>query len=322
MAQRRSEWLTGVRIRRLAQALLSIPSIPLGFGRREAYHHLWKRCGGPLDETPVLVSLLSRLKLLREDGESLKRTPAGDKVARTLRQDDDSALKMTLIRSGHFFDQARLLLECGRIENDLLRCPIRTARAIAPQLVAIVEGWTGVSTYPELTIPKLILQELNSVWALLPPEPEMPRWAAERKAVGDRAEMYTVQLERTVINPSEILWVARDSDSLGFDVEDTSILPTRCIEVKGRRDNDVVFYLSEREWEKAHELGERYEVHFWGGINLATQPAVEYALLRSNGYPLIFKNPAKMIGSKFAAAAVSWRFTLLQQPARQQTEKP
>jgi hypothetical protein len=310
MQERRSEWLTGVRIRRLAEVLLGTPSIPVGIGRRQAFRHLWKRCGGPLDETPVLVGILSGLKLLREDGESFKRTPAGDKLARTLRQRDDSALTLTLIRSGHFFDQVRLLLETGKIDAGTLRCPIRTARVVAPQLVAIVEGWTGVSTYPDLVIPDAILQELNSVWALLPPEPETPKWAAERKAVGNRAEMYTVQLERTHVSPSQILWVARDSDSLGFDVEDTSVSPTRCIEVKGRRDSDVVFYLSEREWEKAQELGERYEVHFWGEIDLGVEPAVEYAVLRSNGYPIVFKNPAKLIGITLASVPVKWRLTL------------
>jgi hypothetical protein len=309
MEQRRSEWLTGIRIRRLAEILVRTPSIPAGIGRRETYRHLWKRCGGPLGETPILVSVLSGLKLLREDRESFKRTPAGDKLAKTLRQRDDSALTLTLIRSGHFFDQARLLLETGKIDGGVLRCPIRTARVVAPQLVAIVEGWTGVSTYPDLVIPNAILQELNSVWALLPPEPEIPKWAAERKAVGNRAEMYTVQLERTRVSPSKILWVARDSDSLGFDVEDTSVSPTRCIEVKGRRDNDVVFYLSEREWEKAQELGDRYEVHFWGEIDLATEPAVEYALLRNNGYPVVFKNPATLIGMTLVSVPVKWRVT-------------
>lgn len=310
--ERRSEWLTGIRIRRLQIVLLATPTIPAGLTRRDAERHLWRKCGGPLEEVPLLLEVLSNLKLMRAEGDLLKRTGAGDRMARSLRQRDSSVLGITLIRSGHFFDQARVLLQTARIDDKgTLRCSIRASRGVAPQLVAILEQWEGVITYPELVIPSALVQELNSVWALLPPAIETPKWAAERKAVGNRAEMYTVQRERSRVNPALILWVARDTDALGFDVEDTSVSPSRCIEVKGRRDNDVVFYLSEHEWEKAKELGERYEVQFWGGIDLQVQPAVEYTLLRQNGYPIEFRNPAALIGTVLLSAAVSWRFSLL-----------
>jgi hypothetical protein len=107
----------------------------------------------------------------------------------------------------------------------------------------------------------------------------------DQKAVGDRAELYTIQFERTRTNPSLIAWVARDSDSLGFDVEDRSTSPTRCIEVKGSRDTELMFFLSETELEKAREIGSRYELQFWGGIDLSVDPSAEYALLRAKGYP-------------------------------------
>ena len=85
--------------------------------------------------------------------------------------------------------------------------------------------------------------------------------------------MYTVQYERERVGQSSIFWVARDTDSLGWDVEDRSKTPYRYIEVKGRRDSELVFYLSEREWNKAHELGSNYEVQFWGSIDLTVDPA-------------------------------------------------
>ncbi len=308
----RSEWLTGVRIRRLRDVLLATPAIPIGLSLREVFRYLWRKCGGPLDDVPLLVEVLAALKLLRVHGESLKRTHAGDKIVRALRQRDDSLLGLTLIRAGHFYDQARLLVECGKVDDSgVLRCSIRTARTVAPQLVGILQTWKGVSAYPELLVPRPIVSELNSVWALLPPPIETPEWAAERKAVGNRAEMYTVQFERTLASPSLILWVARDSDALGFDVEDRSVMPSRCIEVKGRRDREVVFYLSEREWEKARELKDRYEVQFWGGIDLQIEPAVEYTLLRENGYPLKFRNPERLLGTKLNSVAVKWRFSFL-----------
>jgi hypothetical protein len=254
--EHQSEWLTGVRIARLKTVLLGISSIPIQVSTQEMHRFLWKKCGGLLDEVPLLIQILAILKLIRFDKHLPKRTPAGDTLARTLRR-DETILGLTLIRAGHFYDQARVLLATGTISDaGALSCPIRTARTVAPQLIAILETWPGVTTYPELSVPAAVVHELNSVWALLPPVTELPKWAAERKEVGNRAEMYTVQFERTSISPSKILWVARDSDALGFDVEDISVIPSRCIEVKGRRDRDIVFYLSEQEWDKAQQLKE------------------------------------------------------------------
>lgn len=318
--QAQSEWLTGVRIERLKAILFLIPSLPAQLAAQDVHRVIWKRCGGPWDDVPRLIGVLSALKLIRVDN-LLKRTPAGDKLARALRN-DSTVLGLTLIRAGHFYDQARMLLETGRTDDTGgLHCSIRSARTVAPQLVAIVEGWAGVTTYPELRIAASVVQELNSVWALLPPAPELPKWAAERKEVGNRAEMYTVQLERTQISPSQILWVARDSDAIGFDVEDVSINPSRCIEVKGRRDNEVVFYLSDEEWRKAQILGERYEIHFWGGIDLSVQPSVEYSLLRASGYPFIFKNPAAQLGITLKSIAVKWKFSLIETDTATTSEK-
>lgn len=308
-----SEWLTGVRIARLRSILLQIPSIPIQFSLQEAYRFLWKRCGGSLDEISKLTQILALLKLVRFNKEFLKRTPAGDKLVKALRQ-DETFLGLALIRAGYLYDQARILLETGKIDNaGALICSIRSARVTAPQLVAILETHVGVTVYPEFIIPASLVQELNSVWALLPPAAELPKWAAERKEVGNRAEMYTVQLERTMGSPSQIRWVARDSDSLGFDVEDVSGSPSRCIEVKGRRDSEIIFYLSEQEWEKARAIGDRYEIQFWGGIDLSIEPAIEYSLLRANGYPLTFRNPVAQIGTTLKSVAVKWRFSALQQ---------
>jgi len=152
--------------------------------------------------------------------------------------------------------------------------------------------WTDVQTIPIVIIPAELVEELNTVWALLAPEPSLPTWAAERKAVGDRAEMYTVQLERAnAADPGVVTWVSQDSDSLGWDVE-VRTRPPRFIEVKGRRDEQVRFFLSDNEWRKAQRLGSGYEIQFWGGIDLTRSPAVEYAALRAAGWPLIVADPA------------------------------
>jgi len=196
-----------------------------------------------------------------------------------------------------------------------LHCPTRFARTGAPQLLGMLESWNEVKFSPEVFIPAQLLDELNSVWALLPPPSDIPKWAAERKEVGNRAEMYTVQFERTRVGATSIFWVARDSDSLGWDVEDRSMNPYRCIEVKGRRETEVLFYLSENEWSKAQTLGPNYEVQFWGGIDLMIDPAVEYSKLRASGYPIVITNLAAELRNTLEAVAVNWRITRRLPPA-------
>jgi hypothetical protein len=121
--------------------------------------------------------------------------------------------------------------------------------------------------------------------------------------------MYTVQYERSRVRHPAIFWVARDSDSLGWDVEDRSTTPYRYIEVKGRRESDLVFYLSDNEWTKAQALGPNYEVQFWGEIDLTLDPGVEYARLRASGYPIVITNLAAELGTTLKAVAVNWKIT-------------
>ncbi len=312
---RHSDWLTGIRTQRLGQILLAVPSIPPDLSARQVENALWRRCGGPLAEVRALIDTLTGLNLARSEADAIRRTRAGDQVAKALKARDETPLALALIRAGCFHNQARVLIECGHVdEHGNLRCPSRLARTGAPQLTGILQAWDGVQMHPEVVIPKPLVQELNTVWALMPPPPELPKWAAERKAVGDRAEMYTVQYKRTLVDPSLIVWVSRDSDGFGYDVEDRSDALTRCIEVKGRREADVVFYISDNEWQKAQELGARYEVHFWGGIDLSVEPAIEYSALRANGYPVVIQNFAAEVGVNWEAVPVKWRVT-----ARKQT---
>ncbi len=239
-----------------------------------------------------------------------RRTSTGDRVAKAIRRGDLPALGTPLIRTGAFHDQSRYLIENGSRDGDgNLICELRVARVGAAQLLGILGWWPTFQSRPQVFIPKALADELGAVWALLPPPVEVPAWAAERKAVGDRAEMYTVQAERTSApSASSIRWVARDADDLGWDVEDHSGAQVRRIEVKGRRDGQVVFYLSENELKKAREFGNAYEIHFWGTIDLSRDPAVEYAALRESGYPLILENPASAIeAGDWIAEPVRWR---------------
>ncbi len=123
--------------------------------------------------------------------------------------------------------------------------------------------------------------------------------------------MYTVQYERSQsTDVSSIQWVARDSDTLGWDVEDRSSTPTRCIEVKGRHDSVPAFFVSENQIEKAREIGASFEIQFWGDIDLNRPAPVEYAILRSAGYPTtIVDLDAQLKSGKWVLTPVRWRVT-------------
>lgn len=303
--------MTAVRVDRLVDVLLFFGGMPAVVGNDAVIRTLWRRCGGPFDDIALLVDILVGVNLLVRDQDTIRRTPAGHKVARTLSKGGIADLGVALIRAGVFHAQARTLIEAGTVgEDGSLSCSIAAVRRGGAQLVGLLSRWPAVQLSSSLiVVPAELLNELNSVWALLPPPLELPGFALERKQVGDRAELYSVQTERSRIsNPSMIAWVARESDTLGWDVEDRSVTPHRCVEVKGRRDADVVFYLSENEWRRAQELGALYEVHFWGEIDLRREPALEYAALRAAGYPLVIKDfAAQHAAGLWVATATRWR---------------
>ena len=126
-----------------------------------------------------------------------------------------------------------------------------------------------------------------------------------------RAELYSLQRERSEAHdPSAIAWVAKDSDSLGWDIEDRTATPYRKIEVKGSRQENAVFFLSANEWKQASIHGTNYEVHFWGDIDLQREEPSEYASLRAIGFPIVILNISDKIASgEWTATPIQWRIS-------------
>jgi hypothetical protein len=183
---------------------------------------------------------------------------------------------------------------------------------VAPQLVGILSHWSDVVTPGALLIPGHLLPELEAVWALLPPAtPEDLLRDSIRKTIGNRGELYSYQMERQRADvASNIVWVARDDDTLGYDIEDRSSNPRRKIEVKASGNTAVRFLLSENEWRKAHEGPTEYEIHFWGGIDLALNPADEFLRLRARGFPLIFGDLPRLLHTRaLDATPTKWRIS-------------
>ena len=305
-----SDWFSPARFRRLAGILPSIDGAPPGVAASDVARRVWRVCGGPLGEIPDYLVLLVELDLIRLHNGAYFRTGGGNKVTKTLRTGDKTALALTLIRAGCFYDQARRLIERGTSDaQQRLVVARREAIVCAPQLVSLLDVWSEVEVRPQIVIPSALVTELETAWALLPPEPEIPEWQRERKAVGDRAELYTLQFERArALDKNRIHWVSRDADDIGWDVEDRSTSPVRHIEVKGSRGRREMFFLSENEWKRASEHGTNYFVHFWGAIDLSRKVSMEYAALRAEGYPVEIRNPVKEIyDGAWIATSTRWR---------------
>lgn len=311
-----STWLTAVRLERLCVLISTCPSSQLGSPLQEVIEEAWNNVGGDRDEILVLVEVLKVCGLVLESGGMLRRTRDGDRVVRSLRQDDRAPLGTALIRGGLMHDQARHIVESGTpLANGDMICEHRMIRAGAPQLLGLL-AWWDVEVGSTFVIPRALVEELTTVWAMLPPPPETPMWVRERQEIGNRAEMYTVQFERrSATSPSNIVWVARDSSSLGWDVEDRGASPMRQIEVKGSRGTAPIFFFSDNEWRKANEHSSTYEVHFWGGIDLGRAPASEYEVLLASGYPLIVRNiAAEVAAGRWLVVATEWRVSLATAP--------
>ena len=141
-----------------------------------------------------------------------------------------------------------------------------------------------------------LVRDLLATWSLQP----IPRSPNEeiRREVGDRAEAYSYRWEQeNAEDPSRVQWVALDDDSLGYDIRNVGSSPERCIEVKGSQGSGARFFLSSNEWSVGHELGDAYEIHFWGTISLTRPRLEEYRALRSAGYPLVFRNLGRAVTS-------------------------
>ena len=257
-----------------------------------------------------MLDILASLNLVRIESDYIRRAKAGNPVARSLRAGDYRPLGLTIIRAGLFPEQACSLLESGNVDADgNLVCLPRVATSVAAQLVGLLSKWPEFQPRPKVVVPSSVVNELSAVWALRASEEGEPSWISQRRRVGKRAELYSFQREGSEAqNPSAIAWVAKDSDCLGWDIEDRTATPYRRIEVKGSGGENPVFFLSENEWKQASIHGSNYEVQFWGNINLQREEPSEYASLRAIGFPILISNIRDKVASgEWAATPVQWR---------------
>lgn len=222
--------------------------------------------------------------------------------------------------AGQWNPLIRLVLRTGQLDREILAflaeateegtevCLSQTrTHAVAPTLSTIFD-WQPEWRYAAgFRIPRDALQAAMNESALEIAEGR-PDWVEDRERVGHRAEAYSLRFEREVRGPGAVLHVSRDEgDQFGFDLEDISEYPSRLIECKGSRQENLSFIVSKKELEVARMEPERYEIHFWGRISLDKDPRDEYGHLRHADYPIVIRNLAARIDQKeLRLEATSW----------------
>jgi hypothetical protein len=255
---------------------------------------------------PKIVACLAESGLVITHADaSISATAVGSVVREARLQGDFRPFVLALLRTVPA--QVEALIAHAQRDTTGLSVPAPFARKRAPQAAGLIQ-WLGDEYVKSgnLVLPEeVIVETLNT-----DRRPEMPSWVEDRLAVGARAEQYTLVFERSHAAPKAVLHVAAESDRYGYDVENASGPETRCVEVKGSRGATLRFELSAHELRVAEGLGARYEIQFWGGIDLTRPMAEEYPLLIDEGYPIRLLDPAALIrAGDLSAEPASWRVT-------------
>lgn len=290
-----AEQFTEPFVERLLIVLVAIPSRQAGGVQDEGLHRvLQARIRSAKDQVPLLVSCLVAMRLVSSTDGLLARSSKGDRVCRRIRTDGSHPLAISIIQSGLMATQMRAIRGVLRRDQDGYFCSRAAAQSVAPQLVGLLARMPDVTVGGRIEIGRASGLELDSMWNELTPSSRVD-WEEihkRRKAIGERAELYSMQLERSaqVGARERVVWVSRDDDSLGYDIE-VRDQPMRRLEVKGSSGRDVQFFLSSNEYRVAGRHLETYEVHFWGAIDLRADPQEDYDRLVDMGYPIRIANP-------------------------------
>jgi len=282
------DWLTGTRVERFPVIVRSVRSQPPpGIPVERATTIIWPLCGGPRDEVGDVLAILTKARLIMAKGGYIRLTKDGHRVATQDRQSGGTLLARALIDAGFFVKQARRLGELWVLDKDAgqFTCPRKQAIATAPQLIGLLRRFPGVMVRDSLLVPVQVARVLSDVWVL-----------PSGDTIGSRGEYYSYRYEQMrALDATKIRWVALDDNHLGYDIEDLNVEPRRRIEVKASGGRELRFVLSSNEWRVAHHNAPRYEVHYWGELNMSRAPKDEFTALVDAGYPIKLLNVAALI---------------------------
>jgi hypothetical protein len=199
------------------------------------------------------------------------------------------------------------LMEASTVEGNVHLLRTRT-RTIAPSLAAVLDWNFAWRTEVEFVVP-LDALETAMASAAMDIAHGRPEWVEARERIGQRAEAYSLRLERELHGPGAILHVSRDAgDHFGYDLEDVSTEPSRLVECKGTASSTLTFMITENELAVAQRNRDRYEIHHWANISLHRSPEEEYAAFRAASYPTVIRDPAGAIErGELRLEPASWR---------------
>ena len=305
-----SDWFIVARVRRLQRLIDHLPARSPGIARHQLVTQLRSRIDGPRREIPALVDVLTQLGYIHVTAAHIQLSRSGHRMATMSAARAARELGQQIIQSGFLHDQVRQLIEASTIECDgSAQSEIRTLRRSAPQLLGLLRAWHDIVGPSFVKVPRDIFVAIDTPWSLVPPVQPAD---TTNKAIGSRAEAYSVHFLRLGSRrPNSVLWVARDDEGLGYDIEDRSTDELLRIEVKASRRSEVRFFLSRHEHDVAHRNPNNYGVHFWGEINLNRDPRSEFGILRARGFPLVFDNLAAHLSDhRLVAVPTKYRVTI------------
>lgn len=273
------------------------------------------RSARPLRSTLQQLTALGLLAFDRDGRWTLTRT--GEEVLDGRLAGDWAPLTALTLRAGNLEREVLAFLGEAKSHGGIARLPQARTRTIAPALAAVVGWQPGWRADDDFVIPVEVL-EVAMTGAAMEVADGRADWVEERERVGHRAEAYSLRLGRERHGPAAILHVSRDEgDRFGYDLEDLSSVPSRLIECKGSRSATLSFVISANELAVARAHPRRYEIHYWGEINLGRRPDEDYATLREAGYPTVLRDPAGAIErGALTAEAGAWKVWLPREQAR------
>lgn len=275
-------------MRRLDAALRALAPGAPGHAVSNTRTMLYPHCGGPRSEIDDLLEVLLRSGLAQEQSKRIFRTRAGHRLVAMNAVRGRVEFRRTLIRRGWFHDQVPRLLSVADSREDQVVVAVEVGRQAAPQLFGVLTS-LGEEVEEFLVLRGSILADLDSPWCLIPSV--APGAPDARLTIGKRGEAYSYQyLRHQAARLQDVLWVAADDESLGYDLEHHGGVDIERIEVKASTQPEVRCILSANEYRKCEEHGPHYTLHFWGGVNLHRDPQYEYDELRDQGYPKIYQD--------------------------------
>ena len=97
-------------------------------------------------------------------------------------------------------------------------------------------------------------------------------------------------LEAKLVQKVSELDVGAGYDIISFDRQNDKLIPDRFIEVKGSRGNNVKFYWTRNEIEKAKVLGQKYWIYFIRGVETKNESHFTAPVLIQDSYSRVSKN--------------------------------